>query len=110
MTVIVTENVPERIRGRLAVYMIEVRAGVFVGRPSRRLRELLWRTILSDTGEGNAVLAWSTNTEGGYDFLTCGPNRRNPVDFDGLRLVAFKPEPKAPPIEGGTHGGASLSQ
>jgi len=36
-------------------------------------------------------MAWNTNTESGYDFLTVGKNRRVPVDFDGLRLVSFKP-------------------
>jgi len=110
MTVIVTENVPDRVRGRLAVYMIEVRAGVFVGRPSRRLREFLWRTIMGDVGEGNAVCTWGTNTESGYDFLTCGLNRRNPVDFDGIRLVAFKPESPPTAIEGRMDAGVSLDR
>ncbi|MBW8003225.1 MAG: type I-E CRISPR-associated endoribonuclease Cas2 [Planctomycetes bacterium] len=92
MLVIVVENVPPRLRGRLAVYMIEVRAGVYVGKFSRRVREMLWKQIVSDTGEGNAVMIWSTNTESGYDFITVGPNRRMPVDIEGLKLVAFTPE------------------
>ena len=48
---------------------------------------------------GNVVMAWSTNTESGYDFATLGENRRVPVDFDGLRLVNFLPpndKPTAP--------------
>ena len=44
--------------------------------------------------DGNAVMAWSTNTESGYDFATVGSNRRIPVDFDGLRLVSFLPPPE----------------
>ena len=31
MVVVVTENVPPRLRGRLAVWLLEVRAGVYVG-------------------------------------------------------------------------------
>lgn len=101
MLVFVVENVPPRLRGRLAVYMIEVRAGVYVGNLSRRVREMLWKQIVSDTGEGNAVMIWSTNTDSGYDFMTVGPNRRIPVDIEGLKLVAFTPEedtstPKGP--------------
>jgi CRISPR-associated protein Cas2 len=38
-------------------------------------------------------MAWSTNTKSGFDFRVLGPNRRLPVDFDGLRLVAFHPPP-----------------
>jgi len=84
MLVIVTENVPPHLRGRLGVWLLEIRAGVYVGDPSRRLREFIWGQILEGVEEGNAVMAWSTNTESGYDFRTVGPNRRIPVDFDGL--------------------------
>lgn len=91
MVVIVTENVPPRLRGRLAVWLLEVRAGVYIGDVSKRIREMLWEqiTVLSETG--NVVMAWSTNSESGFEFQTYGENRRIPVDLDGLRLVSFKP-------------------
>ena len=89
MVVIVCENVPPRLRGRLAVWLVEIRAGTYVGRVNRRVRELIWRQVTAAVGEGNAIMAWSTNTESGYDFVTHGKNRRTPVDLDGLRLVSF---------------------
>ena len=92
MLVIVTENVPPRLRGRLAVWLVEVRAGVYVGNPSKRLREFIWEQVTNSVDEGNAVIVWRTNTESGYDFETAGKNRRLPVDFDGLRLVSFLPQ------------------
>ncbi|NCA69765.1 MAG: type I-E CRISPR-associated endoribonuclease Cas2 [Sphingobacteriia bacterium] len=92
MLVIVTESAPPRLRGRLAVWLLEIRAGVYVGNPSKRLREFIWSQVLEGVEDGNAIMAWSTNTESGYDFLTVGKNRRIPVDFDGLRLVSFLPE------------------
>jgi CRISPR-associated protein Cas2 len=95
MLVIVTENVPSRLRGRLGVWLVEIRAGVYVGSPSKRLREFIWQQVESGLEEGNAVVAWSTNAESGYDFQTLGKNRREPVDYDGLRLVSFLP-PEAP--------------
>ena len=94
--VVVTENVPPRLRGRLAVWLLEIRAGVYVGDVSRRIREMIWEqiTILAETG--NAAMAWGTNTESGFDFQTFGENRRVPIDYDGLRLVSFMPlEPDA---------------
>ncbi len=94
MLVIVLENAPPRLRGRMAVWMIEIRAGVFVGRLSQRVRDMLWDQIVAGIEDGNAVMAWSTNTESGYDFQTIGKNRREPVDFDGLRLVSFLPSKK----------------
>ena len=92
LCLIVTEAVPPRLRGRLAVFLVEVRAGVYVGNVSRRIREKLWEYSASDIGDGNIVMVWATNTESGFDFQTLGENRRLPVDFDGLRLVSFMPE------------------
>ena len=91
MLVIVVENVPPRLRGRLALWLLEVRAGVYVGDYSRRVREMLWQQITAGIEDGNAVMIWSTNTESGFDFLTLGKNRRIPVELDGLKLVSFLP-------------------
>jgi CRISPR-associated protein Cas2 len=91
MLVVVTENVPSRLRGRLAIWLLEVRAGVYVGDVSRRVREMIWEQISELAEKGNVVMAWATNTESGFDFQTYGENRRMPVELDGLRLVSFYP-------------------
>ncbi|ELQ6148925.1 type I-E CRISPR-associated endoribonuclease Cas2 [Cronobacter turicensis] len=91
MLVVVTESVPPRLRGRLAIWLLELRAGVFVGDVSRRVREMIWHQIAEQAEEGNVVMAWATNNESGFDFQTYGVNRRIPVDLDGLRLVSFLP-------------------
>ena len=91
MMVIVVENVPPRLRGRLAVWLVEIRAGVYIGHLSRRVREMIWDHVVKMANDGNAVMAWNTNTESGYDFVTLGPNRRLPVELDGLKLVSFHP-------------------
>ena len=92
MLVIVVENVPPRLRGRLAVWLLEIRAGVYIGKLSRKIREMIWSQVCGGIDEGNAVMVWTTNTESGYDFLTYGPNRRIPKEMDGLKLVSFLPE------------------
>lgn len=92
MLVIVVENAPERLRGRLACWLLEVRAGVFVGDASRRVREMLWTQVEAGIETGNAVGAWSAPNESGFELATLGPNRRVPVDFDGLTLVSFGPD------------------
>jgi len=93
MLVIAVENAPPRLRGRLAVWLVEVRAGVYVGNPSKRLREMIWGQVGEGIEDGNAVMVWKTNTESGFDFLTLGENRRMPVELDGLKLVSFYPPP-----------------
>ncbi len=92
MLVVVTETVPPRLRGRLAVWLLEVRAEVYVGDVTRRVREMIWEQVEVLAEEGNVVMAWATNTESGFDFITYGTNRRMPIDLDGLRLVTFTPE------------------
>ncbi|AFJ48132.1 type I-E CRISPR-associated endoribonuclease Cas2e [Shimwellia blattae] len=91
MLVVVTENVPPRLRGRLAVWLLEVRAGVYVGDVSARIRAMIWEQISVLAEGGSVVMAWATNTESGFEFQTYGENRRIPVDLDGLRLVSFLP-------------------
>ncbi|EOC0060495.1 type I-E CRISPR-associated endoribonuclease Cas2e [Cronobacter turicensis] len=91
MLVVVTESVPSKLRGRLAIWLLELRAGVYVGDVSRRVREMIWHQIAELAEEGNVVMAWATNNESGFDFQTYGVNRRIPVDLDGLRLVSFLP-------------------
>jgi CRISPR-associated protein Cas2 len=92
MLVVVTENVPPRLRGRLAVWLLEIRAGVYLGDVSKRIREMIWEQIEQLAEDGNVAMAWASNHESGFEFRTYGKNRREPVDHDGLRLVRFLPE------------------
>ncbi|MDF7674202.1 type I-E CRISPR-associated endoribonuclease Cas2e [Acetobacteraceae bacterium ESL0709] len=96
MLVIVVENAPPRLRGRLAVWLLEIRAGVYIGSYSKKIREMIWQYVCAYIEEGNGVIAWSAPNDAGFEFDTCGANRRIPVDFDGFRLVAFGPEAALP--------------
>jgi CRISPR-associated protein Cas2 len=91
MLVIVLESVPPRLRGRLAIWLLEIRAGVYVGNYSSKVREHIWAQVEAGIGEGNAVMAWRVNNEAGFDFVTLGQNRRIPVELDGAKLVSFLP-------------------
>ena len=93
MLVIVVNNAPPRLRGRLAVWLLEVRAGVYVGNYSRRTREMIWAEVEDQIEDGDAIVTWATPGDAGYDFETCGENRRVPADLDGLKLVGFLPLP-----------------
>jgi CRISPR-associated protein Cas2 len=91
MMVVVVENAPPRLRGRLAVWLLEIRAGVYVGNYSRRTRERIWGEVVDAIDDGNAVISWAAPNDAGFEFDTCGRNRRMLVDFDGFKLVAFHP-------------------
>lgn len=89
MMVVVISNAPPRLRGRLAAWLVEIRAGVYVGNYSARTRDMIWEQVLSGIDEGDGVMIWRAPTDQGYEFRTIGRNRRMPVDFDGLKLVSF---------------------
>ncbi|HBH34490.1 MAG TPA: type I-E CRISPR-associated endoribonuclease Cas2 [Psychrobacter sp.] len=91
MLVVVTETVPPSLRGRLAIWLLEVRAGVYVGDVSRRVREMIWEQVQEMAEDGNVVMSWATDTESGFDFVTYGENRRVPIEHEGMRLVQFYP-------------------
>jgi CRISPR-associated protein Cas2 len=92
MIAVIVNNAPPRLRGRLAVWLLEVRAGVYLGVYSARTREMICKQVETLIGDGDAVVAWDAPTDAGFNFETFGMNRRVGVDFDGLRLVAFRPQ------------------
>jgi len=93
MMVIVVENAPARLRGRLSLWLAEIRAGVYVGNYSAKTRERIWAETQQLLEECSAVIAWTAATDSGFSFETAGLNRREPRDFDGLTLVQFAPPP-----------------
>ncbi|MFE2640108.1 type I-E CRISPR-associated endoribonuclease Cas2e [Streptomyces scopuliridis] len=87
-TVIVLIAAPDGLRGHLTRWMVEVNAGVFVGNPSRRIRDRLWELLATRIGDGQAVLVEPASSEQGWAIRTAGRDRWRPVDFDGLILSA----------------------
>ena len=92
MMVVVISNAPPRLRGRLAAWLVEARAGVYVGDYSARTRDMIWKQVEAGVEEGDGVMIWKAPTDQGYDFATVGQGRRMPVDLDGLKLVSFFPQ------------------
>lgn len=91
MMVIVLEAAPPALRGRLGIWLVEVRSGVYVGCLSAKVREMIWENIEAGLLDGNAVMIWKSCTESGFEFRTKGLNRRTPIMMDGIQLVAFNP-------------------
>jgi CRISPR-associated protein Cas2 len=87
MVVLILENVSPSLRGELTRWLIEPRAGVFVGQISGMVRDRLWEKCCERLGDGGAVQLWSTNNEQRFAVRTAGVTRREVVDFEGLLLV-----------------------
>lgn len=78
MTVFIIEKVSASARGELSRWMIEIKPGVFVGKLSLTVSELLQKKILT------ATIIRKTNTEQGFEIKTIGQTTKKYIDFDGL--------------------------
>lgn len=86
MIVVVLTVSPPKLRGHLTRWLMEISAGVYVGKVSARVRELLWVQIQENLGAGRAVMVYPADNEQGMSFKVCGQEWQ-PVDFDGLELI-----------------------
>ncbi|OFS16957.1 type I-E CRISPR-associated endoribonuclease Cas2e [Corynebacterium sp. HMSC27B11] len=89
MMVLIVTACPAGLRGDLTKWLMELAPGTFVGRPSARIRELLWDRTVELCKDGRALLVYSSNNEQGMEFRT---HRHDwePTDFDGLKLMMRK--------------------
>ncbi|GAA3494113.1 hypothetical protein GCM10019016_012120 [Streptomyces prasinosporus] len=92
MTVLATTAVPDHLRGALTRWLLEVTPELYVGTVSARVRDELWASATACVGNGTAVLAYPSDNEQGFELRTAGQQRRSPLDFDGLTLIAFREE------------------
>ncbi|MER6331097.1 type I-E CRISPR-associated endoribonuclease Cas2e [Streptomyces sp. NPDC001034] len=90
MTVISATAVPDHLRGALTRWLLEVTPTLYIGTISARVRTELWNNLTACLTEGSAVLAYPAANEQGFTLHTAGPQRRDPLDFDGLTLIAFQ--------------------
>jgi CRISPR-associated protein Cas2 len=87
MTVLILERVPATLRGELSRWMIEPRAGVFVGKVSGMVRDRLWEKARKDSKGGAGMLLFSSPTEQGFLARSFGETSRDLVEWEGLTLV-----------------------
>jgi len=92
MWVVDLENAPERLRGTLSRWSVELRAGLYVGATSAKVRDAVWELVKSlATYETSAVMVFSSTGPQGFEARTLGVNRRELVDVDGMWLAKYRP-------------------
>lgn len=87
MVVMVMENAPEGLRGELTRWMLETKAGVFVGTVSATVRDRLWDKVTTQSIEGGAIMIYSSDTEQGFRLEMHGSPRRQIIDIEGVYLI-----------------------
>lgn len=92
MVVMILERVPRRLRGELTSWLVEVQSGVFVGKVSALVRDLLWEKCVLKSEGGKCCQIWATDNEQGFAMRMVGDQRRRIVDLDGIFLVGVRRE------------------
>ena len=86
MIVMILERVTPALRGELTRWLIQPKTGVFLGRVSSRVRDLLWEKVIASKRGGAALLVYQDTTEQGFSIKTSGPASKIIEDFEGLLL------------------------
>ena len=87
MVVMIMERVPVSLRGELTRWLLEARAGVFVGTISARVRDKLWERACGTMAGGAGMMIYSADTEQGFRVRFWGATDRSVVDYEGLMLL-----------------------
>ena len=87
MVVIILEKVPASVRGELTRWMLELRAGVFVGNVSAMVRDMLWKMVCKKIKTGGGILVYNAANEQGFAIRFWGSTSRIVEDFEGLTLL-----------------------
>ena len=86
MVVLTITNCPPALRGTLSRWMFEIHTGVYVGKMSAKVRDLLWDKVCENIKSGQATMVYSSNNEQGFEFRTHNASWEI-VDFEGISLL-----------------------
>ena len=91
MVVFVLQSVPRGLRGELTRWLLELRAGVFVGDVSAMVRDKLWEKVCKEAGDGEAILVHNAENEQGFALRFWQVRGREVADCEGLYLIRTMP-------------------
>src|SRR5260370_28264612 len=87
MLVMIVEKLPRKWRGALSRWLTEIRPGTFLGNPSQRIRDELWKRITERPPLGFVVQIWSSRHPQGFDYRQYGTSKRMLANFEELALI-----------------------
>lgn len=92
MIVVTLTDCPQKLRGDLTKWLMEINTNVYVGHLSARVRDQLWERICEHIKHGQATMVFSTSGEQKLGFYVHNTTWEI-VDYDGLKLMR-RPKPK----------------
>lgn len=93
MITIVISSCPPSLRGDLSKWLLEVDTGVYVGRVTARVKDMLWERVVRSSDGGRAVIISTVRNEQHFEVEVHNSNLK-PVDFDGITLMMKENKPQ----------------
>lgn len=91
MLVLIANNISPAFRGRLKLWFVEVRPGVFISGINNNLAEKLIAYLLSYKWDAGAILLRSKMKSPGYEIISFGKPDREIITLSRMPLVQFTP-------------------
>ena len=85
--ILIVDSMKPSLRGELSRWMIEIKAGVFIGTISALVRDKIWEKVCSSTEMEGAVLIHPSKTEQKFFILMHGNPTRQVIDMEGISLI-----------------------
>lgn len=86
MVIVIISCCPQSLRGDLTKWLFEVDTGVYVGKVTTRVGDMLWCRIENLIDDGHAVMVTTFRNEQNFDVKVHN-SVLSPVDFEGLTLM-----------------------
>lgn len=90
MVILILERASTSLRGELSRWLIEPRAGLFLGRVSALVRDRLWEKVSLEygvKGECAGMMVHAARNEQGFVIRSVGDPSREVRDWEGLTLI-----------------------
>lgn len=88
MLIVIANDLPAAVRGRMKLWFVEPRSNVFVSGIKDSVAETVIAWMYQHcTVESGLLIAQSINTPPGFHLRTIGPPRKPIVEQSGLQLI-----------------------
>lgn len=91
MLVVIANDLPPAVRGRMKLWFVEPRANMFVSgikdSVAKKVVDYLYKHCPSESG---LMVFKSSNTPPGYEIYGLGDTRRDVIEMSGMQLVIEK--------------------
>lgn len=86
MVILVISVCPPSLRGDISKWLFQIESGIYVGRVTSRVRDMLWGRVERSIDDGRAIMVCTARNEQHFEILSHNSSLV-PTDFDGLVLM-----------------------